>query len=41
MKSILIRYECEFLEKNFLICLHEKTLKDDVPKRMCNVNFVN
>lgn len=41
MTSFLKRDECEFLEKNFLICLHEKSLKDNVPKRMCNVSNVS
>ncbi|KAM3147061.1 hypothetical protein pb186bvf_000777 [Paramecium bursaria] len=32
--------ECDFLESNFLSCLREKSVKDDLPKRYCNVEQV-
>lgn len=32
--------ECNWLEKNFLSCLKEKSLKDEVPKRVCKVENV-
>lgn len=34
------RNECNWLETNMLNCLKEKSLKDDVPKRLCKVENV-
>jgi hypothetical protein len=33
--------ECEFLYKNFIQCLREKSVKDNVPKMTCNVENVH
>ncbi len=40
MQRALTRIECEFLENNFLNCLREKSLKDNVPQRECNNEYV-
>ncbi|CAK75596.1 unnamed protein product (macronuclear) [Paramecium tetraurelia] len=32
--------ECNWLEKNFVSCLKEKSVKDDLPKRVCKVENV-
>lgn len=34
------RLECNFLRRNFLTCLKEKSVKDDVEKMNCNVELV-
>ena len=36
----LFSTECNFLENNFLTCLQEKSVKDDVPQMKCNVEQV-
>jgi hypothetical protein len=37
---LLCRVECNFLEDNFLTCLKEKSVKDEVPVMKCNVEHV-
>lgn len=32
--------ECNFLESNFLNCLHEKSFQDRMEERKCNAEFV-
>lgn len=32
--------ECNWLEKNFVSCLKEKSVKDELPKRACKVENV-
>ncbi|CAD8066871.1 unnamed protein product [Paramecium sonneborni] len=32
--------ECNWLEKNFISCLKEKSVKDDLPKRVCKVENI-
>lgn len=32
--------ECDFLQQNFLTCLKEKSLSDEIPDRLCNVEYV-
>jgi hypothetical protein len=32
--------ECNYLEENFITCLKEKSIKDEVPEMKCNVEFV-
>ncbi len=32
--------ECEHLEENFVTCLKEKSIKDNIPDRLCNPEFV-
>jgi hypothetical protein len=34
------RLECNYLRRNFLTCLKEKSVKDDVEKMNCNVELV-
>lgn len=34
------RLECNLLRRNFLTCLKEKALRDEVPKMNCNVELV-
>ena len=34
------KIECEFLQENFLTCLKEKSLKDEIPDRLCNMEYV-
>lgn len=38
--SALTRVECDVLETNFMKCLNEKGLKDNVPVRECNNEYV-
>ena len=35
------RVECGYLRRNFLTCLKEKALKDEVQKMNCNVENVS
>jgi hypothetical protein len=40
MIELFEREECNWLENNLLTCLKEKSLKDNVPERKCNVENV-
>ena len=33
--------ECNYLEDNFVTCIKEKSLRDDVPEMKCKVEYVS
>lgn len=40
VREILCSVQCNYLEENFVTCLKEKAVKDDVPEMKCKTEYV-